>query len=273
MDGVVWGGMTRDQLGAAYNNGAAFTDSEERLTGWEARTAKLRAESDRALLDLPYGPKPRNRIDVYRSGKPAAPLMVFVHGGYWLRNSKEVFGCMAEGPLARGIDVAMVGYTLAPHASLAQIADEIRAAMRWLRDNKIATGKTVLTGWSAGGHLASLLLSETGADAGLSISGLYELEPCRLIYVNDTLKLTPGDVERLSPQRQLPRHSPPLIVAHGLRELPEFQRQARDYHVARLAAGLPSELLALDGHDHYSIMEELAQPDGRLTAALERLAG
>ncbi|MGE0064077.1 MAG: alpha/beta hydrolase [Xanthobacteraceae bacterium] len=272
MGGVAWGGMTRDQLGAAYNNGAAFTDSEERLAGWEARTARLRAHSDPTLLDRPYGPKPRNKIDIYRCGRPGAPLMVFVHGGYWMRNSKEVFGCMAEGPLARGIDVAMVGYTLAPQASLADIADEIRAAMRWLRDNNIATGKTILAGWSAGGHLASLLLTETGADAGLSISGLYELEPCRLIYVNDTLKLTAGDVEQLSPQRQLPRHSPPLIVAHGLGELPEFQRQARDYHAARRAAGLPSELLALDGHDHYSIMEELARPDGKLTAALERLA-
>jgi acetyl esterase/lipase len=273
MDGHVWCGMTRGQLGAAYNNGAAFSDSEERLAGWEARTARLRAENDPALLDLAYGPKPRNRIDVYRSGNPRAPLLVFVHGGYWLRNSKEVFGCMAQGPLAHGIDTAMVGYTLAPAASLPQIVDEIRAAMRWLRDNKIATGKTILTGWSAGGHLASLLLTETGADAGLSISGLYELEPCRLIYVNDTLKLTPEDVTRLSPQRQLPRRSPPLVVAHGLRELPEFQRQARDYHAARLAASLPSELLTLDGHDHYSIMEELARPDGRLTAALVRLAG
>jgi dipeptidyl aminopeptidase/acylaminoacyl peptidase len=273
MDGTVWRGMTRDQIGAAYNNGAAFSDSEERLAGWEARTEKLRAQSDPALLELPYGPKPRNRIDLYRAGRPDAPLMVFIHGGYWQRNSKEVFGCMAEGPLAHGIDVAMVGYTLAPEASLTQIAAEIRAAVDWLNDNGMAQGKIILAGWSAGGHLASLLLTATGADAGFSISGLYELEPCRLCYVNEKLKLTPEEVETLSPQRQLPAASPPLIIAHGLGELPEFQRQARDYHAARLTAQLPSKLLALDGHDHYSIMEELARPDGRLTAALVRLAG
>ena len=133
MNDIVWRGMTRDRLGAAYNNGLAFKDSERRLAGWEARTAKLRARSDPALLDLPYGPKPRNKIDLYRAGPQSAPLLVHVHGGYWQRNSKEVFGCMAEGPLAHGVDVAMVGYTLAPEASLTEIVGEVRAAMRWSR--------------------------------------------------------------------------------------------------------------------------------------------
>ncbi|MGE0564952.1 MAG: alpha/beta hydrolase [Pseudolabrys sp.] len=275
MNDIVWRGMTRDQLGAAYNNGAAFKDSEARLAGWEARTAKLRAASDPALLDLAYGPRPRNRIDLYRAGPAGAPLFVHVHGGYWQRNSKEVFGCMAEGPLAHGIDVAMVGYTLGPDASLSEIADEIRAAMRWLRANGpqhgVAQGKIVLSGWSAGGHLISLLLAECGVTAGLSISGVYDIAPCRLCYVNDKMNITAEEVERLSPLRQLPAQSPPLVVAYGTGELPEFQRQAREYHEARLAAKLPSELMPIEGHHHYAIMDELAQPDGKLTAALRRL--
>lgn len=275
MNDIVWRGMTREQLGAAYNNGAAFKDSEERLADWETRTAKLRARTDPGLLDLAYGPKPRNKIDLYRAGPAGAPLVVHIHGGYWQRNSKEVFGCMAEGPLAHGIDVAMVGYTLAPEASLTQIADEIRAAMHWLRASGprygVAQGEIVLSGWSAGGHLATLLLAECGASAGLSISGLYDIAPCRLCYVNDKMNLSAAEVERLSPLRQLPSRSPLLVIAYGTGELAEFQRQAREYHEARLAAKLPSELIAIEGHHHYAIMEELAQPGGKLTAMLRRL--
>ncbi len=78
--------------------------------------------------------------------------MVFIHGGWWQRNSRQVFSCMAEGPLACGIDVALVGYTLAPEASLTEIGAEIAAALDWLAARE-PVGSCVLSGWSAGGHL------------------------------------------------------------------------------------------------------------------------
>src|SRR5262249_35641255 len=101
---IVWRGMTRAQLDAAYNNSAAVRNSAEKLAEWAARSANLRAKMGE-LLDLRYGPRERNRIDLFRCGQRAAPLLVFIHGGYWQRNSKEIFGCMAEGPLALGLDV------------------------------------------------------------------------------------------------------------------------------------------------------------------------
>lgn len=273
MNEIVWGGMTRAQLDAAYNNSAAVKNSDAKIAEYTERSARLRAHRNE-LLDLRYGPRPRNTIDIYRSGVPDAPLFVFIHGGYWLRNSKETFACAAEGPLANGIDVAMVGYTLAPEAKLSEIVGEVRAALRFLHaeSDKLGIGQNavVLSGWSAGGHLTAMTLSEV--DAGLPISGVYDVEPCRLNYVNDTLHMTADEARAMSPILHLEAQQKPMLITYGLAERPEFQRQSRDYHAARKAAGLPSELLPLEGHDHYSILEELADPKGALAKALARLA-
>jgi acetyl esterase/lipase len=273
MDEFVWRGMTRAQLDAAYNNSAAVKNSGDKLADWQRRSDIVRVRQAE-LLDLKYGPRPRNRIDAFRCGRQRAPLLVYIHGGYWQRNAKEFYACLAEGPLARGIDVALIGYTLAPDATLTEIVAEARAALRWLRVEGpglgLATKKLIVSGWSAGGHLTAMSVGD--ADAGLAISGIYDIEPCRLNYLNGKLNLTLDEQVALSPIRQLPSRSPPVTIAYGLAELPELQRQSREYHDARKAAGLPSELLPLAGHDHFSILEELASPTGALCEAVVRLA-
>lgn len=273
MDEIVWRGMTRAQLDAAYNNSAAVKNSGEKLADWQRRSDIVRARQTE-LLDLKYGPRPRNRIDAFRCGRQRAPLLVYIHGGYWQRNAKEFYACLAEGPLARGIDVALIGYTLAPDATLTEIVAEVRAALRWLRAEGpglgLAMEKVIVSGWSAGGHLTAMSVGD--ADAGLAISGIYDVEPCRLNYLNEKLNLTLDEQVALSPIRQLPSCSPPVTIAYGLAELPELQRQSREYHDARKATGLPSELLPLAGHDHFSILEELASPTGTLCEAVVRLS-
>jgi arylformamidase len=273
MKPIVWRGMTRAQLDAAYNNSAAVKNSAEKLAEWQERSKRVRAERNE-LLDQSYGPRPRNKIDIFRCGKAGAPLLAYIHGGYWQRNAKEFYACLAEGPLTRGMDVAMIGYTLAPEATLTAIVEEIRAALRWLRAQGprlgIANVQLIAAGWSAGGHLTATALAE--ADAGLAISGIYDIEPCRLNYLNEKLNMTMVEQVSLSPISQLPARSPPLVIAYGMSELPELQRQSRDYHAARKAAGLQSELLALKGHNHFSILEELASPTGQLTDAVAQMA-
>lgn len=270
---IVWRGMTRAQLDAAYNNSAAVENSADKLAEWQERSKHVRAARN-DLLDQSYGPRPRNKIDIFRCGTSGAPLLAYVHGGYWQRNAKEFFACLAEGPLARGMDAAMIGYTLAPEASVTEIVEEVRAALRWLRREGpllgIAGAQIIAAGWSAGGHLTAMALAE--ADAGLAISGIYDIEPCRLNYLNEKLNVTVAEEVSLSPIRQLPVRSPMLVIAYGTNELPELQRQSRDYHMARTGAGLPSELLALERHDHFSILEELASPTGRLTEAAVQLS-
>ena len=274
MNDVVWRGMTRGELDAAYNNSAAVANSAAKIADWAERSAALRRRHP-DLLDLAYGPRPRNRIDVFRGGGSAAPLFAFMHGGYWQRNAKEAFACMAEGPLAHGFDASLIGYTLAPDATLAEIVDEIRAAMRWLRAEGPRRGfgaaKLIVSGWSAGGHLTAMAVDLPEVDAGLAISGIYDVEPCRLNYLNEKLQLSAEEAAALSPIRHLPQRSAPLVVACGTNELPELQRQSCDYAQARSAAGLPTTLHALTGLDHYSILEELASPDGQLTKIVREL--
>jgi acetyl esterase/lipase len=273
MSETLWRGMTRAQLDAAYNNTAAVENSAEKLAEWQERSKCVRAERNE-LLDQSYGTRPRNKIDIFRCGKQGAPLLAYIHGGYWQRNAKEFYACLALGPLARGMDAAMIGYTLAPEATLSEIVDEVRNALRWLRGNGpglgVATAQLIVAGWSAGGHLTAMTLDE--ADAGLAISGIFDVEPCRLNYLNEKLNITPAEQVALSPIRQLPPRSKPLVIAYGTNELPELQRQSRDYYRVRKAAGLPCEMLALEGHDHFSILEELASPSGRLTNAVVQWA-
>jgi len=273
MSESIWRGMTRAELDAAYNNSAAVKTSAEKLADWQERSSRVRARRNE-LLDQPYGPRPRNKIDIFRCGRRGAPLLAYIHGGYWQRNAKEFYACIAEGPLARGIDCAMIGYTLAPEATMTEIVAEIRAALRFLRAQGprlgVGAARLVVSGWSAGGHLTAMALAE--ADAGMAISGVYDIEPCRLNYLNEKLHMTLEEQVALSPIRQLPAQSPPLVITYGTAELPELQRQSRDYHAARKAAGLPSALEPLDGHDHFSILEELADAKGRLADCVARLA-
>jgi pimeloyl-ACP methyl ester carboxylesterase len=268
MSDPVWNGFTQAALDAAYNNMAAVADSAERLAGWSARSAALRARQP-GELDIPYAEGPRNRFDLFRSGAAEAPLLVFIHGGWWQRNSKEVFSCMAEGPIAAGFDVAMIGYTLAPEARLTTIAAEIDAALDGLAAHQAARGSMnacILSGWSAGGHLTALALDHRFVRAGLSISGVFDLEPIRHSYINDKLRLDEREARALSPAWRPAPHKP-LVLCHGLAELPELQRQSIEQ--AQRHASI--RLLPLAGHDHFSILEELASPGGAIVEAIRAL--
>src|SRR5262249_9664063 len=226
-------------------------------------------------LDLSYGARPRNRLDLFRCGGAAAPLLVFIHGGYWQRNAKDMFGCMAEGVLAHGFDAALIGYTLAPHARLAEIVAETQAAIRWLRRQGprlgVGAGRLIVSGWSAGGHLTTMAMELDEVDAGLAISGIFDVEPCRLNYLNDKLDLGADEAAAMSPLLHLPERSGPLAIACGTSELPELQRQSEHFWRTRCAAGLATTFHPLEGHDHFSILEELASPDGRLTTIVTTL--
>lgn len=268
---TVWRTFTREALDAAYNNSAAVPNSAATVADWAARSAATLSRPG-TIRDLRYGPRERNRIDLLPSGRTRAPLLAFIHGGYWQRNTKDVFACMAEGPLAAGFDVAMIGYTLAPEVRLTDIVDEIGRAAAFLRREGPAHGMgrdaLVVSGWSAGGHLTATTLGMAEVDAGLSISGIFDVEPCRLNYLNDKLGLDADEAKRTSPIHDISGTQKPVTLMYGTAELPELQRQSVDYAAAVTAAGAKAALRPLEGHDHFSILEELARPDGAIVAAL-----
>ena len=122
---------------------------------------------------------------------------MFIHGGYWQRNSKDMFANLIAGPYAHGWAAALPGYTLAPDATLTEIAAEIHTALDWLAEHGPAhgiAGPIVLSGWSAGGHLTAMCLGHPSVVAGLAISGVFELGPVRDTYLNEKLRLTDEEI-------------------------------------------------------------------------------
>ncbi len=266
-------GMDCAALDAAYNNSAAVANSTALMADSRARSDKLRNEMPR-YVDLRYGEAPRHRIDYFPAPAPG-PVLLFIHGGYWQMRAKEDFSVLARGPLAHGIHVALIGYTLAPDISLSGIVTEIRAAIRWLAKHVDEYGgdanRIYLGGWSAGAHLTAMVLDEPAVKGSLAISGIYDLEPMRLCYINDKLKLTEEEARRLSPLHHLPPTSVPMIIACGGAELPELRRQSKEFASARERAGLPGRLVELPDRNHFTILDELASPEGALTLLLRDL--
>jgi arylformamidase len=276
IDSPIYRGMNRAALDAAYNNSAAVADSDRWLERWRRRSDEVRGIPG-ARLDVAYGPKERTRLDYFPAGPPGAPLFVFLHGGYWQRNAKEMFAFVAEGPRQRGIDVAVVGYTLAPAARLSEIVREVSDALSFLHANAAVFGfdrrALCVGGWSAGGHLAAVSCGHPAVRSALAISGIFDLEPIALSYLDERLRLDAGEVAALSPARTLRPGLAPLALAVGGDELPELQRQSTSFRDAAGSLGVALALHVLPGHHHYSILDELARPDGALTGALLRLVG
>jgi arylformamidase len=129
-----------------------------------------------------------------------------------------------------------------------------------------------VSGHSAGGHLTAMAMTLGAVKGGLAISGLYDLEPIRLNYLNDKLGLDAAEAQRNSPMFHFPPTPAPLVVAYGTAELPELCRQSIDYAKAWTARGLPGRLLPVEDADHFSILEALAHSDGALTRALVEMA-
>ena len=269
-----WSGLSQAERDAAYDNNKAVANSPALIAARNATSAKVRAMHP-GTLDVAYGTGERTKIDLYPAQDRSAPCLVFLHGGYWQRNSREDFAMMIEGLAAHGWSVAIPGYSLAPQASLTEIVQEILLALDWLAANRSPqgiAGPVVLSGWSAGAQLAALALHHPVVTAGLAISGVYDLAPIRETWLNAALRLTDEEIATLSPLR-LPVVPKPLAIAYGSAELLALVWDSWNFHKARDAAGAPGELVVLDGADHFTILEELRRTDGALTKVALSLVG
>ena len=267
-----WARLSQAERDAAYNNSAAVADSPTLNAAREAASKVFRAANPRHL-DLRYAARERNTWDLFPVADPDAPCIVFIHGGYWQRNSKDQFADLIAGPHARGWAAALPGYTLAPEASLTEIVAEINAALDWLAAHGPPhgiSGPIVLSGWSAGGHLTAACLDHPLVRAGLAISGIFELGPVRDTYLNEKLRLTETEIIALSPMRGKPV-AKPLAFAYGTAELPPLVSDSRDLHALRAAAHLPGALIPVPRANHFTIVHELRDADGLLTRHLAAL--
>jgi acetyl esterase/lipase len=269
----VWSSLTQAERDLAYDNNAAVADSPALIAERNAGSAAYR-KARPAKLDISYGPRERNRWDLYPASDPDAPCLVFIHGGYWQRNSREDFAVFMAGLEAHGWSTALPGYSLAPEMKLAEIVAEIRAALDWLQSEGPKhglAGPVILSGWSAGGHLTAMALDHPVIVAGLAISGVYDLEALRDTKLNQPLQLTDSDIVSLSPSR-LPVVEKPMTIAYGTAELPTLINDSRNLHAKRSAAHAPGALVPVAHANHFNILKQLADPAGELVRAALDLA-
>jgi len=277
MTAAVFGEYDQEALDAQYNLRPLVPDFQNHFDAWARDSEAARAAHPPRTLA--YGPHPRARADLFvpaESAAGGAPVLVFVHGGYWRLFDRHSFSFVAPAFLSHGIAVAVVEYPLAPEAGLPTIVAHVRDAVAHLAANAGAfgldAGRLAVAGHSAGGHLAAMVAAADWAARGLpadtvkgmlGISGLYDLEPIRLSFLNADLKLEPTDDAALSPARLAPRLAGPAVAAVGGLETDEYHRQTRALAAAwdRQASIRPT---VVEGRHHFDILAALAEPGGVL---------
>ena len=270
---------TRESVERGYNNRAAVPDHPRWITEWTARS-RAAIDALRPKLDLRYGPRPQETLDLFLPPREPRGTFVFIHGGYWRAFDKVDHAFVAPPLVVQGYAVALLNYDLCPNVPLAAIVEEIQRAVIWIVGEGVAHGAVtaplVIAGHSAGGHLTSMLfatdwtrLGFTRAPfhAGLSLSGLHDLAPLVYSSYNVDLKLEPQTALRLSPAH-LPAHAnAPLAIAVGADETPEFIRQSQlmfDAWPDNRPTGMIGPLVIPERH-HFNVVLELSDPGSALT--------
>ena len=273
--------MTPIDLDAAYNNRAMVPGHPAIMAGWAGDAAAYRAARSDAALDEAYGAGERHRYDLFpaSSPRPDAPVLLFIHGGYWQALDKASFSHMAAGANAHGLDVAVMSYDLCPQVKLAVIVDNVIACIRALRQR---TGRRVLPfGHSAGGHLAACMAAADWprigepADiiaAAMPVSGLFHLAPLVPTFVNKAMGMDAGEAAVLSPLVWTPPRGLKVTAVVGGAESGEYHRQTRTLVECWGVLGSETREIVVPGANHFTIIGPFADPASALTAELVRLA-
>jgi arylformamidase len=267
---------TREELDRQYNARAAIPDFQDYFDRF-ARQAQAAREAHPHLADVPYGDDELQAFDFFPADNNGRPLLVFIHGGYWRSLDKSQFSHLAAPYLAAGINVALINYRLAPLVKLGDIAADCGRALRQLHAKAGALGfdpaAIWLMGHSAGGHLAALVaaLGAVPVRGVCGISGLYDLEPIRLSYLNEALHLSPGDAAQASPLRlPLPDHARALLVTGAL-ESDEFHRQRDTYAAGLRQSGHDVAVDTVPHAHHLGIIDAAADAGSALTRAMLKM--
>ena len=277
----------RVALDAQYNLRAAVPEHPQYLARWARDSAAVR-ERLACRPDLRYGRSEAERLNFFPAPGNRAPLLAFVHGGYWQALDARDFDYLAPAYADYGIAYASLNYGLAPSVELDRIVTHCRAALAWLWRQADRFGldrdRFYLAGHSAGGHLAVMMMltdwpafdPELPADlvkGGCAVSGVFDLEPVRHTYLNDVLGLDTAAAGRLSPIRLLDdRADPgPLILAVGDAETEAFRRQQADFAAAWRGRGFGCQIVALPDRHHFSAVDALGEPGHPLAAAVRAM--
>lgn len=260
-------------LDAEYNLRARVPEHVEFFSRWVAESAVVRRHL-RCRLDVAYGRSAAETLDYFPAARKGAPLMVFIHGGFWRSLDKGDFSFLAPAYVDAGIGFISVNYALAPQAGIDAIVRDARLAIDWVCRNarKLeADPKAVfLSGHSAGAHLAAMAATERPVAGMCAVSGLYDLEPMRHIFLNEDLKLDAETARRNSPLHLPAPRGMPAILAVGADETSEFKRHQWEF----AAAWRVARSVEVSACHHYSVLDALGDPDhGLFSTVLDMVDG
>lgn len=282
MDDIIYRGYDRAALDAQYNCRGMVPDFDDHMARWK-RLSEEAFASFEVRRDLAYGPSDGERLDLFLPVGPGPyPLMIFIHGGYWRAMDKTVHAFPALGFVPDGVALASIDYTLAPAADMDRIVRECRTAVAWCHANAaelgIDPGRIHVSGHSAGGHLTAMAMATDWPSfgdrlpaglvvSGCPISGLYDLEPIRLTYLNDDVRLTPELARRNSPVNLLPRGPKAMTIAAGGIESDEFHRQQAVLLERWRGTIADIEAVDMPGRHHFDVVTAFADGDDPLCRA------
>lgn len=249
--------LTRD-----YTNGAFIPGGDAYYPRWQAKAAAFRSQmTGRMQLDLPYSPGARQKFDLFLPEAAPKGLLVFVHGGYWLACGREDYSHLAAGAVAQGWACALPSYTLAPEGRIAEMTQEIAAAVRAAA--ALVAGPVVVTGHSAGGHLSARMgcadLDLPRVVRVVPISPLSDLAPLLQTDMQQKLQITAAEVTSESPARLPLRADCAAHVWVGGQERPVFLWQART-----LSEDWACDWTVAPGRHHFDVIDELEDPASSL---------
>lgn len=251
------------ELDDAFANMAHIPDGAAYPERWAAQAAAFR-DGAQAVLDQPYGSGAREVFDLFLPLGAAKGVVIFVHGGYWLRFDKSYWSHLAAGPLAQSWAVAMPSYDLCPTVRIGQITDQIGQAIRVIGDR--VPGPIRLAGHSAGGQLVAMHADADRVAYCLPISPVADLAPLMRTSMNADLRIDKAEAQAQSPVH-LPPPNTPVTAWVGADERPVFVEQAR-----ALADAWQSGLVIDPGKHHFDVIDGLAQSDSPITRCLLGLA-
>jgi arylformamidase len=270
---TAYSSFSRAELDREYSPSSLAADAAGELARW----ARLSEEARAGLpwTEIRYGPGPDDRLDFFPAATAGRPLVIFVHGGYWIELSKRESAFLAPGFLAADVAYAALGYPLAPSATLDDIVETCERAVMHLLQRSTGLGfdggKVHLLGHSAGAHLSAMVATGRLADlmAGLiTVSGVYDLEPIRLSYVNGPLGLDARTAMRNSPLYRVRPSLAPLVIGYAERDTAEFRRQSESLRARWASAGNSVVSADVPARDHFSIIYDCADPATSLGRAV-----